>query len=128
MLDLHDGLSRLGVEVRTVALGPGRTGGLDAVVPTLAPATGSLAAVTQLRREQRWADTVVCADERAAAVQRRTLGRGLVVLRVTGGAKAADPVAGDEALVDRSGHKVADNALTMAPDAWERVLRDHPGN
>lgn len=58
-LDLHRGLSRTGVEVRTLALAPGRAGGLGSVVPVMAPSVRSLAAHTQLRREQRWADAVV---------------------------------------------------------------------
>lgn len=58
-LDLHHGLTQLGVEVRTLALAPGRTAGLAAVVPSMAPTPRSLSAHTQFRREQRWADVVV---------------------------------------------------------------------
>lgn len=58
-LVLHDALAGLGVEVRTVALGPGRRGGLDTEVPVLAPSTRSPAARFQLRRERTWADVVV---------------------------------------------------------------------
>lgn len=58
-LVLHDALGALGVEVRTVALGPGRRGGLDADVPVLAPSPRSPAARFQLRRERSWADVVV---------------------------------------------------------------------
>lgn len=67
-LDLHDALGPVGLEVRTVALGPGRVGGLDRMVPVLGPARRSLAAHTQLRREQRWADVVVLWGEGSAAV------------------------------------------------------------
>lgn len=69
-LELHRGLARLDLEMRTAALAPGRQGGLDDMVPALCPARRSLSAVTQLRREQRWADVVVCWDARAALVQR----------------------------------------------------------
>lgn len=69
-LALHRGLVALGVQMRTVALGPGRSGGLDSVVPVLAPAARSLAAVTQLRRERRWADVVVCWGTTVSMVQR----------------------------------------------------------
>ncbi|MCZ7630337.1 MAG: hypothetical protein M5U19_15430 [Microthrixaceae bacterium] len=69
-LELHRGLAVLGVRMRTVALGPGRRGGLDSVVPVLSPAARSLAATAQLRREQRWADVVVCWGLTASIVQR----------------------------------------------------------
>lgn len=60
VIELHRALANLGVQMRTVALGPGRGGGLDNVIPVLSPASRSLSAVTQLRREQRWSDVVVC--------------------------------------------------------------------
>lgn len=69
ILELHGELVSLGVQMRTVALGPGRRGGLDSVVPVLSPATRSLAAVSQLRREQRWADVVVCWGVTTSVVQ-----------------------------------------------------------
>lgn len=58
-VDLHQGLSRRGAEVRTLALAPGRDAGLGAQVPSMAPSVKSLSAHTQFRREQRWADVVV---------------------------------------------------------------------
>ncbi len=58
-LDLHQGLSQRGAQVRTLALAPGRAAGLGTAVPSMAPTTRSLSAHTQFRREQRWADVVV---------------------------------------------------------------------
>ncbi|MCB1011941.1 MAG: hypothetical protein H6517_08080 [Microthrixaceae bacterium] len=69
---LHRGLVAHGAEVRSVALAPGGDGALDEAVPVLAPAPRSLAAMLQLRREQRWADLVVCAGDVAALLQRMT--------------------------------------------------------
>lgn len=69
VLKLHRDLAAAGIEVRTVAIGPGPRGGLDAAVPVLAPSRRSPAAITQLRREQRWADVVACSGGRAARVQ-----------------------------------------------------------
>ncbi|HLU42479.1 MAG TPA: hypothetical protein VKZ55_08790 [Microthrixaceae bacterium] len=51
--------------MRTVALAPGRTGGLAELVPAIAPSRRTLAALTQLRREARWADVVVLRSTRA---------------------------------------------------------------
>ena len=67
-LDLHARLADLGLEVRTLALGPGRRGGLESLVPVMSPSRRSLAAHTQLRREQRWADVVVLRGGPAALV------------------------------------------------------------
>ena len=58
-LELHKGLSQAGCEVRTLALGPGRTGQLAQAVPVISPSRHSVAAYTQLRTEQRWADAVI---------------------------------------------------------------------
>ncbi|WP_255626090.1 glycosyltransferase [Dermatobacter hominis] len=66
-LDLHRSLTAAGVEIRTLALAPGRQAGLAGVVPTMSPSARSLAAHTQLRREQRWADVVVLRGEAPAA-------------------------------------------------------------
>ena len=70
-LDLHVALDAAGFELRTVALGPGRVGGLDHLLPVLSPSSGSAAASLQLRRELPWADVVVCHGVEAARVQRR---------------------------------------------------------
>jgi Glycosyltransferase Family 4 len=67
-LELHGRLAERGLEVRTLALGPGRRGGLEAVLPVMSPSRRSIAAHTQLRREQRWADVVVLRGERPALV------------------------------------------------------------
>lgn len=58
-LALHGALAAAGLQPRTLALAPGRTGGLAATVPVMAPARRSLAAFTQLRAESRWADVVI---------------------------------------------------------------------
>ncbi len=67
-LELHKGLSQAGCEVRTLALGPGRTGQLAQSVPVISPSRRSLAAYTQLRTEQRWADAMILQGARAAQV------------------------------------------------------------
>ena len=68
VLELHRALGAAGLEARTVALGPGGDGGLDSVVPVLAPAPRSFAAVMELRREQRWCDVLACSGRRVATV------------------------------------------------------------
>mgnify|MGYP002629767446 FL=1 len=67
-LELHKGLSQAGCEVRTLALGPGRTGQLAQSVPVISPSRHSVAAYTQLRTEQRWADAVILQGTGAAQV------------------------------------------------------------
>jgi hypothetical protein len=67
-LELHKGLSHAGCEVRTLALGPGRTGQLAQSVPVISPSRRSVAAYTQLRTEQRWADAVILQGAGAAQV------------------------------------------------------------
>ncbi len=64
-LDLHHRLAGAGREVRTLALAPGRGGGLEQDVPTLAPVRRSLAAANQVSNETRWSDLVVLHGERA---------------------------------------------------------------
>ena len=64
-LDLHHRLAAAGREVRTLALAPRRTGGLETVVPVVAPARRSLAAAGQVRAESRWSDLVVLHGERS---------------------------------------------------------------
>lgn len=81
-LDLHRALGADGVEMRTVALGPGAHGGLDHLLPVLGPSSRSMAATLQLRREQRWADVVMCFGAQAAVAQRRTLPGSLPVVVV----------------------------------------------
>jgi hypothetical protein len=70
-IDLHGVLVGLGFEVRTIALGPGRTGGLASLVPVISPGPRSLAAHLELRREQAWADVVVAHGLAAARVAQR---------------------------------------------------------
>jgi hypothetical protein len=90
ILELHRRLARLGVQMRTVALGPGRRGGLDSMVPVLSPAARSLAAVTQLRREQRWADVVVCWGITTSVVQQLGGSRRRAPTVIGCGAEAED--------------------------------------
>lgn len=64
-LALHRALQGQGLQVRTLALAPGRTGGLESDVPAIAPARRSLAARGQVVKESRWADVVVLHAPRA---------------------------------------------------------------
>jgi hypothetical protein len=67
-LTLHRGLSRLGLEVRTLALATGHRGGLEEDVPAMAPNRRSLAARSAVRQESRWADVVVVHAPRALTI------------------------------------------------------------
>lgn len=67
-LELHHGLTRAGCEVRTLALGPGKIGQLAQSVPVISPSHHSVAAYTQLRVEQRWADAFILQGARVAEV------------------------------------------------------------
>ncbi|MEX0767795.1 MAG: hypothetical protein WD029_04920, partial [Microthrixaceae bacterium] len=67
-LELHVGLSHAGIEVRTLALAPGSVGQLAERVPVIAPSRRSLAAYTQLRTEQRWADALILQGAAVAEV------------------------------------------------------------
>lgn len=64
-VELHRMLSAQGVEMRTLALGPGRRAGLEAEVPTISPSRRSIAARSAWRDEMRWADVVVLHGVRA---------------------------------------------------------------
>ncbi len=64
-LALHRGLVEHGIEVRTLALSPGRRGGLEQDVPAIAPNRWSLAARGQVLAESKWADVVVVHAPRA---------------------------------------------------------------
>jgi hypothetical protein len=81
---LHRALGRCGVDVRTVALGPGRLGGLDALLPVLGHSRGSMASRLQLRREQGWADVVLAHGAPAASVAVRAAQRGGPPVRAVG--------------------------------------------
>ncbi len=65
---LHRELGARGVQVRTLALGPGARGGLDTDVPVVAPARRSFAARGAVLHESRWADVVVLHAPRAMTV------------------------------------------------------------
>lgn len=58
-LALHPALVERGQEVRTLALAPGRNGQLASTLPVLAPGRRSVAALTAVRAEARWADVVL---------------------------------------------------------------------
>ena len=112
VLGLHRALVSQGVQMRTVALGPGRLGGLDNLVPVLSPATRSLGAITQLRREQRWADVVVCWGGTTAMVQR------------LGGSRRRTPTVIGDGADGRGGGLLASFAgrgAVGAPDGWDPV-------
>jgi hypothetical protein len=64
-IDLHGDLTAAGLEIRTVALTQGRTGGLAAVLPAMAPGRRTVSAVTEVRREARWADLILFQGARA---------------------------------------------------------------
>ena len=113
-IDLHGGLVRLGAEVRTVALGPGRRGGLASLVPVLGPGRRSMAAQLQLRREQAWADVVVAHGLGAARVQHRA-GRGRAVPVVV--------VLGDE-MRPGAGHAATGGAWPVLAAATRVVATD----
>jgi hypothetical protein len=61
-LALHKALAERGQEVRTLAVAPGRSGELAATLPVLAPGRRSVAALTAVRAEARWADVVLFHD------------------------------------------------------------------
>jgi hypothetical protein len=64
-VDLHAALASAGAELRTIALAPGRTGELATVVPAVAPARRTVAALTALRSEATWADVLLFQGSRA---------------------------------------------------------------
>ena len=76
-LALHRGLVDDGIEVRTLALCPGRRGGLEQDVPAVAPNRRSLAARAQVRSESKWADVVVVHAPRALTLATLAPHRGV---------------------------------------------------
>jgi hypothetical protein len=62
---LHRALASSGLEVRTLALAPGRAGGLEQDVPAMAPSRRSFAARGMVTGESRWSDVVVLHAPRA---------------------------------------------------------------
>jgi hypothetical protein len=98
-LALHRALTNHGVEVRTLALAPGRHGGLEQDVPAVAPSRRSLAARGQVRAEARWADVVVLHGVRALTMattpSRSTAGPAVVIAHwdrdTTGGSAVTEP-------------------------------------
>jgi hypothetical protein len=73
-VDRHRWWTAAGVPVRTLALAPGRLGGLDHVVPVLAPSVRSWSLRGVLRHEVAWAEVVVLVGP--AADRRRSLRLG----------------------------------------------------
>jgi hypothetical protein len=79
-VELHRTLAAQGLEMRTLALGPGRRAGLEHDVPTIAPSRRSMATRSAWRNEMRWADVVVLHGVRAmtsATVPPRSSGASL---------------------------------------------------
>lgn len=80
---LHRELVGCGLEVRTLALAPGRRGGLEMDVPAVAPNRRSIAARGQVLKESKWADVVVVHAPRALTIAtlapRRPAGPPVVV-------------------------------------------------
>ncbi|MFZ4433123.1 MAG: hypothetical protein ACOYOQ_08005 [Microthrixaceae bacterium] len=100
--------------MRTLALAPGRRGGLDADVPVLAPSRRSWALRSQLAEEQRWAEVVLLVG--AAA---RLVGSGR--LAVDGPPRLVDDGSGPFAvpsvpMVTTSDRAAARRALGLADD------------
>lgn len=81
-LSLHGDLARRGLELRTLALAPGRRGELAATLPAIAPARRSLAALAAVRAEARWADVVVFHGPGALPPGRRFLRSGPPVILI----------------------------------------------
>lgn len=71
-VELHRFLDLAGVEVRSLAGGPAPSGTASdhEPLPPMAPSARSLAALTQLRREARWADVVVLRGRAASWLAR----------------------------------------------------------
>jgi hypothetical protein len=81
-LALHEALAARGQEVRTLAVAPGRSGELAAMLPVLAPGRRSFAALSAVRAEARWADVVLFHDTAAlppGVARLRSLPRVVVV-------------------------------------------------
>jgi hypothetical protein len=76
---LHRSLVSLGLEVRTLALAPGRAGGLEQDVPAMAPSRRSFAARGMVAGESRWADVVVLHAPRAVTMATAPPRRGPTV-------------------------------------------------
>lgn len=112
-LDLHRHLGDLGAEVRTVALGPGPAGGLDAVVPVLAPHPRTVAAGLQLRREARWCDVLLLHGVTSATVAHRWLPRRGGMRRVV----VLDPVESAAGLPRRGLRRLGGSDLVVTTHA-----------
>lgn len=83
-ITLHRQLAGVGIEVRTLALAPGRRGGLDDAVPVMAPTRRSWTIRRVLDRESLWADvTLLHAPGALVRRTRRRTGRPPVVAVVT---------------------------------------------
>lgn len=74
-----------GVAVRTLALAPGRRGGLDGLVPVIAPSVRSFVAAGPFRAEARWADVVLLVGDADAATASRRWRRGIPPVVVDAG-------------------------------------------
>ena len=131
-LALHRLLSSRGIEVRTLALAPGRRGGLEQDVPSIAPSRRSLAARGQVRTESRWADVVVLHGTRALTMAttppRATIDPAVVIAHWDLD-PSTRPGAGPEVAVGRSEVAVTDAArsVVVTSAAAARALTDRLG-
>lgn len=136
-LALHRALSAHGVEVRTLALAPGRHGGLEQDVPAVAPSRRSLAARGQVRAESRWADVVVLHGTRALTMAttpaRSTTGPAVVIAHwdpaATSGSTSGS-TAGEQPPARRAELAVAAtaDAVVVTSAAAARDLQDRLGD
>ena len=76
---LHRELNELGLEVRTLALAPGRSAGLEQDVPAMAPSRRSFAARGMVAGESRWSDVVILHAPRALTFATVPSRRGITV-------------------------------------------------
>lgn len=78
-------MAAAGVSVRTLALAPGGRGGLDDVVPVIAPSVRSFLAAGPFRDEASWADVVLLVGDAATATDSRRWRRGIPPVVVDAG-------------------------------------------
>ncbi len=112
---LHRALVELGLEVRTLALAPGRAGGLEQDVPAMAPSRRSFAARGMVAGESRWSDVVVLHAPRALTFATVPTRRGITVpLVVAHWQEPADPGArGASARIHAAAHAVVAPSATV---------------
>lgn len=127
---LHRTLVSLGLEVRTLALAPGRKGGLEQDVPAMAPSRRSFAARGMVAGESRWADVVVLHAPRALTMATAPSRRGPTVPLVVAHWQApTQGPRGAAARIHAAAHavvapdeQVADALRRQAPDAAQVLV------